>query len=183
MGTVCWHVVRAQRVQISTRSRDYVIDPLDGADVALLAGYALSFAAIVLSLRRDRDLGFVVSATASLLLSPLLWDKVRRGISAGRVQSVAVRMIVEREREIRAFVPEEYWEIKAHLKTAAAQDLLMDVRRYQGQNFRPANKAETEEALARLREAAYVVAKREDKPTSTKPPAPFITSTGLNFVK
>lgn len=117
----------------------------------------------------DRVVGFMVS--------PLLWAKVARGLSAGRVQSVAVRMLVEREREIRAFVPEEYWEIKAHLKTAAAQDLLMDVRRYQGQNFRPANKAEAEEALARLKQADYVVAKREDKPTSTKPPAPFITST------
>lgn len=117
----------------------------------------------------DRVVGFMVS--------PLLWAKVARGLSAGRVQSVAVRMLVEREREIRAFVPEEYWEIKAHLKTASAEDLLVDVRRYQGQNFRPANEAQTLEALARLEPAQFVVSKREDKPTSTRPPAPFITST------
>lgn len=117
----------------------------------------------------DRVVGFMVS--------PLLWAKVARGLSAGRVQSVAVRMLVEREREIRAFVPEEYWEIKAHLNTSAAQDLLMDVRRYQGQNFRPGNEAETMEAIARLEPAQYLVSKREDKPTSTKPTAPFITST------
>src|SRR5574341_1826461 len=55
----------------------------------------------------DRLVGYKVS--------PLLWDKVRRGLSAGRVQTVAVRLIVEREREIRAFVPREYWTIDAHL--------------------------------------------------------------------
>jgi len=57
----------------------------------------------------DRVVGFMVS--------PLLWAKVARGLSAGRVQSVAVRLIVEREREIRAFIPEEYWEIHADLAT------------------------------------------------------------------
>ena len=53
-------------------------------------------------------------------LSPLLWAKVARGLSAGRVQSVAVRLVVEREREIRAFVPEEYWEVFADLSRAVA---------------------------------------------------------------
>jgi DNA topoisomerase-1 len=51
------------------------------------------------------------------MVSPLLWAKVARGLSAGRVQSVAVRLMVEREREIRAFVPEEYWEIHADLES------------------------------------------------------------------
>ena len=51
-------------------------------------------------------------------LSPFLWKKVRRGLSAGRVQSVATRMVVDREKEIRAFVPEEYWSLDAHLMTA-----------------------------------------------------------------
>src|SRR5262249_4513855 len=57
---------------------------------------------------RDRLVGYKIS--------PLLWDRVRRGISAGRVQTVALRMIVEREREIQAFVPEEYWSITARLE-------------------------------------------------------------------
>ena len=52
-------------------------------------------------------------------LSPLLWEKIRRGLSAGRVQSVAVRLITEREREIQAFVPVEYWSLHARLKGAA----------------------------------------------------------------
>ncbi len=117
----------------------------------------------------DRVVGFMVS--------PLLWAKVARGLSAGRVQSVAVRMIAEREGEIRAFVPEEYWEIRAQLNTAKSEKLQMQVARYQGQNFRPGNEQEAMAAVARLEQAPYVVSRREDKPTTTKPPAPFITST------
>ena len=56
-------------------------------------------------------------------ISPLLWDKVRRGLSAGRVQTVALRLIVEREQEIKAFVPKEYWTIHARLEAGEAADL------------------------------------------------------------
>ncbi|PIE39621.1 MAG: DNA topoisomerase I subunit omega, partial [Gammaproteobacteria bacterium] len=121
----------------------------------------------------DRVVGYMVS--------PLLWAKVARGLSAGRVQSVAVRLIVEREREIRAFIPEEYWEIHALLnqtKTQAKDEAIrFAVKRVAGQNFRPVNEAEAKQALAALEAASYQVASREDKPTRSKPPAPYITST------
>lgn len=117
----------------------------------------------------DRVVGFMVS--------PLLWAKVARGLSAGRVQSVAVRLIVEREQEIRAFIPEEYWEIFANLKTAGEDALRFQVSRWRGENFRPLNRAAADVALKALEGADYVVAKREDKPTSSKPKAPLITST------
>ena len=117
----------------------------------------------------DRVVGFMVS--------PLLWKKIARGLSAGRVQSVAVRLVVEREREIKAFNPEEYWTVQADTTTAAAQALQLDVSKHQGQAFRPVNKAQTEQALAALQQADYRVAKREDKPSSSKAQAPFITST------
>ncbi len=111
------------------------------------------------------------------MLSPLLWEKIARGLSAGRVQSVAVRLIVEREREIRAFIPEEYWEVHADTQTANEAALRLQVSKYEGKAFRPLSADETEAHLARLRAGNLVVDKREDRPTSSKPSAPFITST------
>lgn len=117
----------------------------------------------------DRVVGFMVS--------PLLWAKVARGLSAGRVQSVAVRLIVEREREIRAFVPEEFWELFADVKTTKKAQLRLQVVKDGDQNFRPDNREDTERAQARLKDARFEVSRREDKPTTSKPKPPLITST------
>lgn len=88
------------------------------------------------------------------MVSPLLWKKIARGLSAGRVQSVAVRLVVEREREIKAFVPEEYWDVHADLNTPADESLRMQVMKQAGKNFRPSNKQETDAALALLKKPA-----------------------------
>ncbi len=117
----------------------------------------------------DRVVGYMVS--------PLLWKKVARGLSAGRVQSVAVRLVVEREREIKAFVPEEYWELAADLKAPKGIELQMQVTHANDKPFKPVNRQQTEAAVALLENARYEVLEREDKPTSSKPSAPFITST------
>ncbi len=117
----------------------------------------------------DRVVGYMVS--------PLLWSKVARGLSAGRVQSVAVRLIVEREREIHAFIPEEYWEIHADLATSAAQDIRFQVRKHLGKKFRPGDEATALSAQAELEKQAYVITARDDKLKKSRPPAPFITST------
>ncbi|MBB1610004.1 MULTISPECIES: type I DNA topoisomerase [Pseudomonas] len=117
----------------------------------------------------DRVVGYMVS--------PLLWSKIARGLSAGRVQSVAVKLVVEREREIRAFVPEEYWEIHADLNTPRGDKARFEVVREKGEAFKPLNEAQAMAALEKLKASSYSVAKREDKPTSSRPSAPFITST------
>lgn len=117
----------------------------------------------------DRVVGYMVS--------PLLWEKIARGLSAGRVQSVALRLVVEREREIRAFIPEEFWEIHADTQTAKKAALRLEVAKHKNAAFRPDNKVEADAALKTLQSASYVVAKRDDKPTRTRPNAPFITST------
>ena len=117
----------------------------------------------------DRVVGFMVS--------PLLWKKIARGLSAGRVQSVAVRLVVEREREIKAFVPEEFWDVHADLTSQQKDALRMLVAKHQGSAFKPKNKAETDKALSDLESASYTVESRESKPTQSRPSAPFITST------
>jgi len=116
----------------------------------------------------DRVVGF--------MLSPLLWAKIARGLSAGRVQSVAVSLLVEREREIRAFVPEEYWEIYAD--THCAQGALrLEVVKQSGKTFRPVNQTEAEEAVALLQAHEFQVSDRSDKKTQSRPNPPLITST------
>ena len=111
------------------------------------------------------------------MLSPLLWSKVARGLSAGRVQSVAVRLLVEREREIHAFIPEEFWELYADLQSAGKDVLRFQVVKEGGAEFRPGNQADTEAAVARLERGVFEVTDRKDKPTTSRPSAPYITST------
>jgi len=120
----------------------------------------------------DRVVGFMIS--------PLLWEKIARGLSAGRVQSVAVELVVEREREIRAFTPEEYWELHAdtHNAANAADAVRMQVARHRGENFRPNNGDDAEKHRAALVAAGKLtISQREERPTRSKAPPPFITST------
>jgi len=117
----------------------------------------------------DRVVGFMVS--------PLLWKKVARGLSAGRVQSVAVKLVVEKERQIKAFDPQEFWDVSADTSNLDGVKLQLDVTHDDGKAFKPSNKKDTDTALAILEKAQYKVAKREDKPSKSTPSAPFITST------
>ncbi|BES71200.1 type I DNA topoisomerase [Marinobacter nanhaiticus D15-8W] len=118
----------------------------------------------------DRVVGYMVS--------PLLWSKLARGLSAGRVQSVAVRLIVEREREIRTFVPEEYWQVHADLSPKGDKSpVRFEVTRDGDKAFRPTSESETKGHVDKLKASDFRVAKREDKPTRSRPSAPFITST------
>lgn len=117
----------------------------------------------------DRIVGYMVS--------PLLWKKIARGLSAGRVQSVAVRLIVERERKIKSFMPEEYWELYADLQTAQALPLAMQVINQQEKPFKPINQHQIQEAIDKLKNADYMIINRDDKPTSSRPGGPFTTST------
>lgn len=109
-------------------------------------------------------------------LSPLLWKKIRYGLSAGRVQSVAVRLIVEREREIKAFKPEEYWSITALYKHDGAE-FSAELNKIQGKKAKVENQTTSEKILKDLESATHSVALLEKKEVKRTPPPPFITST------
>ena len=140
------------------------------------------------SIRKPRsiDMGLVDAQQARRILdrivgyklSPLLWTKIRRGLSAGRVQSVAARLVVDREEEIRAFVPEEYWLLDAHLSAKGAKAAF--TAHYYGIEKKKKelhSRAEVDAVIAAVKDTPFTVksVKRTDKPRS--PAAPFITST------
>jgi len=110
-------------------------------------------------------------------ISPILWDKVRRGLSAGRVQSVALRLICEREGEIQRFSTEEYWTIAALLDGPHPPRFEARLWRQEGKRVTAANETQATEFVAALREATYEVAGVEKKTRSRQPAPPFITST------
>lgn len=107
-------------------------------------------------------------------LSPLLWKKVRYGLSAGRVQSVAVRIIVDRENEIRAFVPEEYWKIKADFINP---ELKAELAKENGKTLKISNEKQALEIEASLKQGNYKLVDIEEKESTRNPAAPFTTST------
>ncbi|MBM3739049.1 MAG: type I DNA topoisomerase [Acidobacteria bacterium] len=110
-------------------------------------------------------------------ISPLLWDKVRRGLSAGRVQTVALRLIVDREREIRAFVKQEYWTIDVSLNAAKPPLLKVRLAKRDGVNLEIPDEAAATAIVSNLEGAAYTVGSVATKEKRRNPVPPFITST------
>ena len=113
--------------------------------------------------------------------SPLLWKKVRRGLSAGRVQTVTVRLIVEREREIEAFVPQEYWEIycelRADLSRNNIKNFVVKLLRINGKTANISDKSSADKAVGGLKKSAYTVADVARREVRKNPYPPFTTST------
>lgn len=110
-------------------------------------------------------------------LSPLLWKKVSRGLSAGRVQSVAVRFIVERERQIENFIPREYWEIKAELKKKKAhKTFIARLDRISEKKPEIKNREEADRILEQIRKENFVVLDIQKKEKKRNPQAPYTTS-------
>jgi DNA topoisomerase I len=110
-------------------------------------------------------------------ISPLLWDKVRRGLSAGRVQTVALRLIVEREREIKAFARQEYWSIEVHLNAKKAPVLKTSVAKRNGENLSVTDEAASQAVVHALEGSEYKVLSVGTKEKRRNPVPPFITST------
>ena len=108
-------------------------------------------------------------------ISPLLWRKIRRGLSAGRVQSAALKILCDREKEIQAFVPEEYWSVDAVFEKGRKK-FKAELVKYNGKKIRPSSAAQTDDIISVLDGGKYTVARVEEKERIKKPMPPFTTS-------
>jgi DNA topoisomerase-1 len=109
-------------------------------------------------------------------ISPLLWEKVKRGLSAGRVQSIALRLICDREREIQQFIPEEYWILTAFLEASEPPIFPARLSKKDGKKIKVPDQATSDQILADLKEAQFIVDEVEKKERKRHAPAPYITS-------
>ena len=116
----------------------------------------------------------VLDRLVGYLISPLLWRKISRGLSAGRVQSAALKIICDREKEIQAFVPEEYWTIETDFRKK--KKFTAKLATYKGSKISLKNKEESDAVLADLEKGSYVVSSIEEKDRLRKPSAPYTTS-------
>ncbi|HQC35757.1 MAG TPA: type I DNA topoisomerase [Bacillota bacterium] len=120
----------------------------------------------------------VIDRLVGFQISPLLWQKVGKGLSAGRVQSAALKIVCDREREIRAFVPKEYWNINAELKKLkGAGSFTAKLDNYKGKKLTIDCKEDADRVLAELKAGEFSVSGVKKKKEEKKPLPPFITST------
>lgn len=118
----------------------------------------------------------VLDRLVGYLLSPVLWKKVRSGLSAGRVQSVALKLIVDREKEIEVFTPEEYWSVTTSL-ISGNEEFRAELNKISGQKAKIEDEAAAQKITDELKKSSYIVVGTDTKEVRRQPAAPFITST------
>jgi DNA topoisomerase-1 len=176
--SIAWHLAKALKI--------------DEKETGRIVFHEITKEAILDALKHPRqlDMGLVNAQQARRILdrlvgyelSPFLWKKVARGLSAGRVQSVAVRLIVEREREIKAFVAEEYWSISAHLHPKGKAEAVFETKLHKINDetidkLHIKDQAMADKISNDLNDASYRVASITKKKSLKTPPKPFTTST------
>ena len=174
---ISWHLMKALK-----------LDELKDKKVYRISFNEITKNAVKSSLKAPRQIDMnlvdaqqtrrILDRMVGYSISPLLWAKVKRGLSAGRVQSVALRMICDREEEINAFIPEEYWNLDADLTDGHAQKPL--IAKFHGTadgKVAIHNKKELDQILKNLENAHYVVDEVKHGERTKKPPIPFTTST------
>ncbi|MDO8599143.1 MAG: type I DNA topoisomerase [bacterium] len=170
---IAWHLAEALKLPPEKTKRIVFHEITKSAIAAALAHPRTIDQRLVDAQQARRILDRLVGYT----LSPFLWRKVAGGLSAGRVQSVAVRILVDREREVRAFKPEEYWSIAAHLTNVADAPFTAELRTRDGKKFVPNNADEATATVTTCEHATWTVTNVEEKELRRTPTAPFTTST------
>jgi DNA topoisomerase I len=169
---IAWHVAEAAHL-LPERTRRVTFSEI--TEAAIKRAFA-SPRSIDVNLVDAQQARRVVDRLVGYTLSPLLWRKVRAGLSAGRVQSVAVRLVVDREREIRAFVAREYWTLKATLLAPDGSPFEADLVRIDGKKPEISDGETAERHAAAIRAAHPIVTEVATKRTSRNPAPPFTTS-------
>ena len=174
---ISWHLMKALK-----------LDELTDKKVYRITFNEITKNAIKESLKNPRDLNYnlidaqqarrVLDRMVGYMISPLLWAKVKRGLSAGRVQSVALRMICEREAQIDAFIPQEYWNLDAEILVSGSKKPI--IAKFYGTKSKKLsidNKKDCEKILKELKNAKYKVVEAKKGERIKKPPVAFTTST------
>ena len=171
---ISWHLAQLLGLDLSDKNR-VAFNEITASGIK--AGMA-NPRTIDLNLVNAQQARRILDRIVGYKLSPFLWRKIRRGLSAGRVQSVAVKMICDREEEIRAFQSTEYWSIDAKFHTKGSKKAFgAKLTTVDGEKVELADKAQTDAILARLENAEYVVDKIKKSVHKKSPAAPFTTST------
>ena len=165
----------------------HVKDELDNKQISRIVFHEITKTAVEKAIKNPRAIDKnlveaqisrrVLDRLVGYKLSPLLWKKIRRGLSAGRVQSVTVRLIVEREREIEKFKPVEYWEIFCELKTPRAEQLVVKLIKIDEKKAEINNKKTARKIVSDLKKADYKVSDVKKREVRRNPYPPFTTST------
>lgn len=119
----------------------------------------------------------ILDRLVGYLISPLLWKKIGRGLSAGRVQSIALRLICEREKEIRAFIPEEYWSITAQLEASNPPPFKASLEKIDGEKVKIEDGKTAQAIIEELKNADFILERIKIQEKQKNPPPPYITST------
>jgi DNA topoisomerase-1 len=175
---ISWHLVQATKLDKNGRPIHRVVFHEITKDAVQQAFQ--SPRSIDMNLVNAQQARRILDRLVGYKLSPLLWRKVQRGLSAGRVQSVAVRMIVDREQEIQSFTPKEYWILDVELAPVEEERAGFRARLFalaEGAKLDIGNKDEADRVAADLERAEYAVKKVLTKPVARQPAPPFITST------
>jgi len=175
---ISWHLVQATRLDKNNRSLQRVVFHEITKDAVREAFQ--NPRSINMNLVNAQQARRILDRLVGYKLSPLLWRKVQRGLSAGRVQSVAVRMIVDREQEIQNFTPQEYWIMEVELAPSEGKEASFKARLFalaDGTKLDIGSKDEAERATADLEKAEYAVKTVVTKQVARQPAPPFITST------
>lgn len=184
---IAWHLQQILVGEVKSKSKKAT--PLNTENIKRVEFHEITKDAIIDAFNHPRDLNInlvdaqqarrVLDRVVGYKLSPVLWEKVKRGLSAGRVQTVALRLIVEREREIQAFQTIEYWSIEADLesKQAEAAKFTAAVVEFQGQKLAVNTKEQADQHVSALQNASYQVSNVIEKEVKRNPSPPFTTST------